>query len=158
LRVFKTKWFARFARREGIADSKLLATLREIEKGLIDADYGGGLIKKRVARDGGGKSGGYRSIIAYRSEEKCIFMFCFAKSDKGNLNINEVAQYKNATGIYQEAVALSMIRLQIWLFGPYFSSFSTNSYGYYSQTSQNLVSNIQIFASARIARQPLRVQ
>ena len=100
MRVFKTKWFARFARREGIADSKLLATVREIEKGLIDADYGGGLIKKRVARDGGGKSGGYRSIIAYRSEEKCIFMFCFAKSDKGNLNINEVAQYKNATGIY----------------------------------------------------------
>ena len=100
MRVFKTKWFARFARREGIADSKLLATVREIKKGLIDADYGGGLIKKRVARDGGGKSGGYRSIIAYRSEEKCIFIFCFAKSDKGNLNINEVAQYKNATGIY----------------------------------------------------------
>lgn len=77
-----------------------MTTVREIEKGLIDADYGGGLIKKRVARDGGGKSGGYRSIIAYRSEGKCIFMFCFAKSDRGNLNINEVAQYKNATGIY----------------------------------------------------------
>ncbi len=100
MRVFKTKWFARFARREGIADSKLLATVQEIEKGLIDADYGGGLIKKRVARDGGGKSGGYRSIIAYRSEEKCFFMFCFAKSSRENLNINEVAQYKNATGIY----------------------------------------------------------
>jgi hypothetical protein len=100
LRIFKTKWFARFARREGIVDSKLLAMVREIEKGLINADYGGGLIKKRVARDGGGKSGGYRSIIAYRSEEKCIFMFCFTKSDNGNLNINEVAQYKNTTGIY----------------------------------------------------------
>jgi hypothetical protein len=42
--------------------------------------------------------------------------------------------------------------LQIRLFGPYLSSFSTNSYGYYSQMSQNLVSNIQIFASARIVR------
>jgi hypothetical protein len=49
-----------------------------------------------------------------------------------------------------------MIRLQIQLFGPYFSSFSTNSYGYYSQTSQNLVSNFRIFASARIVRQPPR--
>jgi hypothetical protein len=49
-----------------------------------------------------------------------------------------------------------MTRLQIRLFGPYFSSFSTNSYGYYSQTSQNLVSNSRIFASARIARQPPR--
>ena len=43
--------------------------------------------------------------------------------------------------------------LQIRLLGPYFSSFSTNSYGYYSQMSQNLVSNTQIFASALIVRQ-----
>ena len=100
MRVFKTKWFARFARRDSIADSKLLATVREIEKGLIDADYGGGLIKKRVARDGGGKSRGYRSIIAYRSEDKCFFMFCFSKSSRENLNMSEVAQYKNAAGIY----------------------------------------------------------
>ena len=46
--------------------------------------------------------------------------------------------------------------LQIRLFGPYFSSFSTNSYGYYSQMSQNLASNIQIFASALIVRQAAR--
>jgi hypothetical protein len=44
--------------------------------------------------------------------------------------------------------------LQIRLFGPYFSSFSTNSYGYYSQKSQKLFSNGQIFASAQIVRQP----
>jgi hypothetical protein len=43
--------------------------------------------------------------------------------------------------------------LQIRLFGPYLSSFSTNSYGYYSQKSQKLFSNSQIFASAQIVRQ-----
>jgi hypothetical protein len=43
--------------------------------------------------------------------------------------------------------------LQIRLFGPNFSSFSTNSYGYYSQRSQKLFSNGQIFASAQIVRQ-----
>jgi len=48
--------------------------------------------------------------------------------------------------------------LQIRLFGPYFSSFSTNSYGYYSQMSQNLVSNIQIFASVLIVRQAARAE
>lgn len=100
MRILKTKWFARFTRRENIADSKLVEAIQEIEKGLIDADYGGGLIKKRVARDGGGKSGGYRSIIAYRSETRSVFMFCFAKSDKENLDKNEVAQYKDAAGIY----------------------------------------------------------
>jgi len=46
--------------------------------------------------------------------------------------------------------------LQIRLFGPYLSSFSTNSYGYYSQMSQDLVSNIQVFASALIVRQGAR--
>lgn len=83
MRLFKTKWFARFARKEGIEDRKLVDAVREMERGLIDADYGGGLIKKRVARDGAGKSGGYRSIIAYRSETRCVFMFCFAKKRQG---------------------------------------------------------------------------
>ncbi len=54
-------------------------------------------------------------------------------------------------------VERSMSWLQIHLFGPYLSSFSTNSYGYYSQMSQNLVSNIQIFASALIVRQAARL-
>lgn len=100
MRAFKTKWFARFARREGMTDGKLLEAIREVDQGLIDADYGGGLIKKRIARDGGGKRGGYRSIIAYRSEAKCVFMFCFAKSDKENLDKNEVVEYKDAAAIY----------------------------------------------------------
>lgn len=100
MRVFKTKWFSRFARREGIADGRLLETIREIEKGLVDADYGGGLIKKRMARDGGGKSGGYRTIIAYRSETRSVFMYCFAKSDKDNLDKHEVVAYRDAAAFY----------------------------------------------------------
>ena len=47
--------------------------------------------------------------------------------------------------------------LQIRLLGPYLSSFSTNSYGYYSQINQNLASNIQLFTSALIARQAARL-
>jgi hypothetical protein len=53
----------------------------------------------------------------------------------------------------KQPVGQSINWLQIRLFGPYFSFFSTNSYGYYSQMSQNLASNIQIFASALIVRQ-----
>jgi hypothetical protein len=63
LRIFKTKWFARFARKEGIEDNKLLDAIREAEKGVSVIDLGGGLIKKRVSRSGRGKSGGYRTII-----------------------------------------------------------------------------------------------
>ena len=100
MRIFKTKWFARYASREGIGDCNLVAVIREIEKGLVDADYGGGLIKKRIARDGGGKSGGYRSIIAYKSETRCVFLYCFAKSDMENLNKKEVQGYKVMTALY----------------------------------------------------------
>lgn len=100
MQIFKTKWFARFARKEGIEDQTLIDAIREISSGLVDADYGGGLIKKRIARDGGGKSGGYRSIIAYRSETRTVFMYCFAKSDKANLSHSEVTAYKTAASLY----------------------------------------------------------
>ncbi len=100
MRVFKTKWFARYASREGIEDLSLVEVVREIESGLVDVDYGGGLLKKRIARSGGGKSGGYRSIIAYKSETRCVFIYCFTKSDKENLDRNEVSEYKEAASVF----------------------------------------------------------
>ncbi|HZT51651.1 MAG TPA: type II toxin-antitoxin system RelE/ParE family toxin [Stellaceae bacterium] len=66
MRVFKTKPFARFAKQEGIADAALCEAVRRAEAGLIDADLGGGVIKQRLARPGGGKSGGLRSIVVFR--------------------------------------------------------------------------------------------
>ena len=65
MRIFKTRSFARFAKSEAIGDDKLAAAVAGAEKGLIDADLGGGLIKLRIARPGQGKRGGWRSIIAY---------------------------------------------------------------------------------------------
>lgn len=100
MQIFKTKWFARFARKEGIEDQTLIDAIHEINCGLVDADYGAGLLKKRIARDGGGKRGGYRSIIAYRSETRTVFMYCFAKSDKENLSHSEVSAYKTAASLY----------------------------------------------------------
>ena len=94
MRVFKTKWFSRYARKESIDDDKLAEAIREVEKGQIDAVLGGGLIKKRVARDGGGKSGGYRSLIAYKSETRCLFLYCFAKNDFDNIEDDDLKEYK----------------------------------------------------------------
>lgn len=108
MQIFKTKWFVRFARKEGIEDQTLIDAIREISSELVDTDYGGGLVKKRIARDGGGKSGGYRSIIAYRSETITVFMYCFAKSDKANLNHNEITAYKTAATIYLNFTATQL--------------------------------------------------
>ena len=61
MKVFKTKSFGRFARKKGLEDALLLKAAADAAAGRIDADLGGGVIKQRVARKGGGKSGGFRT-------------------------------------------------------------------------------------------------
>jgi hypothetical protein len=90
MRIFKTRWFARFARQEGLPDDSLLEAIERAERGLIDADLGGGLIKQRVARPGKGRSGGYRVIIAYRARGRAVFLFSFAKSERENIDSDEL--------------------------------------------------------------------
>ena len=98
-RIYKDRWFAKFASREGISDATLVAAIDQANRGLMDADLGGGLIKQRVAREGGGKSGGYRTLVFFRHAERAIFAFGFAKSDKANLSAVEMRTYKQAAKI-----------------------------------------------------------
>jgi hypothetical protein len=90
MRIFKTKWLARFARREGIDDQRLREAIERAEQGLIDADLGGGLIKQRVARPGRGRSGGYRMIVGYRVKDRAVFLLGFAKNERENIEDNEL--------------------------------------------------------------------
>lgn len=90
MQVLKLKAFARFQRRERIKDDALAAAVREIEAGRIDADLGGGLLKKRVARAGQGKRGGYRTILAVRRGARAVFLFGFAKSERDNIDPDEL--------------------------------------------------------------------
>jgi hypothetical protein len=98
-RIYKNRWFAKYASREGISDAALMSAVEQANSGLVDADLGGGLIKLRVARDGGGKSGGYRTLVFFRHEEMAVFAFGFAKSSKANLNAVELRVYKLAAKI-----------------------------------------------------------
>jgi hypothetical protein len=99
VRVFKTKEFARFARREGINDEALCEAIDRAERGLIDADLGSGLIKQRVARPGQGRSGGFRTIIAWRVRERCVFVYGFAKSRKADLAPRELEAYRKLAAV-----------------------------------------------------------
>lgn len=94
MRVFCTKWMARYARREGISDANLSEAIARAEMGLIDADLGGGLIKQRIARAGKGRSGGYRTIIAYRRAGRAVFLLGFAKSERDNIGNNELGELR----------------------------------------------------------------
>jgi hypothetical protein len=95
-RIFKTKWFQRFARKEGIEDAALVEAVGRAEKGQIDANLGSGVIKQRIARAGQGRSGGYRTIILFRQGDRAVFMYGLAKSARANIRADEEKQFKEA--------------------------------------------------------------
>jgi hypothetical protein len=103
VRVFKAKGFSRFARRERISDARLCEAIRRAERGLLDADLGGGVIKQRVARPGQGRSGGYRVLIAYRPKTRSVFLFGFAKSARGNVDEDELTTARDVAKGWLEA-------------------------------------------------------
>ena len=90
MQVFKTKWLVRWTRREGIADRSLREAIERAERGLVDADLGGGIIKQRVARAGQGRSGGYRMLVAYRTGHRAVFLYGFAKRERENIEADEL--------------------------------------------------------------------
>ena len=96
MRIFKSRWFQRFARKEGIADAVLREAVARAEKGQIDADLGGGVVKQRIARPGQGRSKGYRTIILFRRGAMAFFVYGFAKSRRANIDANEEVQFKEA--------------------------------------------------------------
>ena len=94
MRIFKNTWFARFADKEGITDSELVEAVNLLEAGLADADLGGDVYKVRLARPGEGKSGGYRVIVFFKSEERTFFVYGFAKAKRANIDKGELRNYK----------------------------------------------------------------
>lgn len=96
VKVFRNAWFERFARKQRITDRALLDAVDRAERGLIDADLGGGVIKQRVARQGQGKSGGFRAIILYRAAERAFFVYGFVKSGLANIDSSEEAMFRKA--------------------------------------------------------------
>ena len=110
MRVFKTKLFAKFARRERIGDASLLQAIERARQGLVDADLGGGILKQRVARQGQGRSGGYRTLIAYRFGDFAVFLFGFAKSELDNIDSSQLASLQEAAGYWLAADATGFER------------------------------------------------
>jgi hypothetical protein len=77
--VFKTKWFDKWASKQGLTSDGLCTAVHEMSAGLYEADLGGGLFKKRVARPGQGKSGGFRTLVATKKLGRWVFVYGFPK-------------------------------------------------------------------------------
>jgi hypothetical protein len=84
-----TRLFDRWSRKEGLSAKALCKAVEEMSAGLYEADLGGGLLKKRIARPGQGKSGGFRTIVATNKGDRWIFVYGFAKNERSNIDTDE---------------------------------------------------------------------
>ena len=87
--VYKTRWFDRWAHKQGLTAPNLCVAVREMRAGLYDADLGGGLLKKRTARTGQGKRSGFRTLVATNKRSRWIFVFGFPKNERSNIDQDE---------------------------------------------------------------------
>jgi len=102
-RVFKTKGFHRFARRAGLDDACLLVAAIEVRNGRFEADLGGGIYKKRIARDGGGKSAGFRTVLICSNAGFTVFAHGYAKKDHANVSPEELKGLRRLAAAYRNA-------------------------------------------------------
>ncbi len=89
-RIFRTQTFTRWMRKAGVSDHALLEAVAEMTQGLIDADMGGHVVKKRLALPGQGKRGGARTIVATNMADRWFFLFGFNKNERSNVDRDEL--------------------------------------------------------------------
>jgi len=94
-RIFKTRFFERWMQKSGLSDDALLNAVAEMERGLIDADLGGGVFKKRIALPNRGKSGSVRTLIATNKNDRWFFVLGFDKNQRDNINSKELSFLKD---------------------------------------------------------------
>jgi hypothetical protein len=95
MRVFKTRHFQRWMRKTELTDTALCDAVTEMATGLIDADLGGGVLKKRIGLAGRGKRGGARTLVATNKGDRWFFMFGFEKNERDNINDEELQAFKD---------------------------------------------------------------
>ena len=92
--IFKTRHFARWARKAGLVDSLLKAAVIEIQGGLLEADLGGGIVKKRIALPGRGKRGSTRTLLVTNRNDRWFFVYGFEKNERVNISEKELESLK----------------------------------------------------------------
>ena len=53
-----------------------------------------------MKRPGGGRSGGYRTLIAYRAVYRTVFLYGFAKSERDNVGVRELEDLKKLARLF----------------------------------------------------------
>lgn len=94
MQIYKTKWFDRWAAKEGLSDAALRTAIEEMASGLVDAELGGHVFKKRVGLRGRGKRGGIRTLVAVQWDKHAFFVYGFSKNERANVSDKELRAFK----------------------------------------------------------------
>jgi hypothetical protein len=116
--IYKTKGFARYARRERLNDAALCEAVKRANRGIVDADLGRGVIKQRVARPGQGRSGGFRVILFYRLGNRVVFVEGFSKNEKSNITADELKQLRKLAITflsYSPTAVTKLVQIGEWI-------------------------------------------
>src|SRR5579872_3220332 len=106
--IYKYRNFHLWAKSENLTDEMLTQAVDEMKNGLFDVNLGGGLYKKRVAMQGKGKSGGFRTLIAFKHEKAAFFIYGFAKNVRENITEKEKEVYKKLSKYYLNTTDVQM--------------------------------------------------
>lgn len=100
MRIFKIKTFQSWAEELGLSDKALIKTVDEMNAGLYDANLGGNVYKKRIAIGDRGKRDGARVIVAFKTGQRTIFVYGFAKNKRANVSLKEAVALKALAKVY----------------------------------------------------------
>jgi len=112
MHVYLTRSSDRDAKRDGISDEDCKEAIRKAERGLIDADLGGGLIKQRIPRGNQGAAKGSRAVVFYKRGRVAVFLHIFPKSHKANLSKSELAEYLKAAQVLEKMSENELLALR----------------------------------------------
>ena len=108
VKIFKTREFHRWMRKTNLTNPLLCRAVQEMQQGLIDADLGGDLVKKRVPLPGRGKRGSARTLIATNKLDRWFFVLGFEKQERANIDTKELEALK---AIAEDLLKLSSTQL-----------------------------------------------
>jgi hypothetical protein len=93
VRVFKTAWFSKAAKKASIPDAELCLAIRQVMLGQAD-DLGGGVYKKRLSKNQ------YRSIIVAKGGRYWVYTVLFAKQDQSNISEGQLSELRRFAAVF----------------------------------------------------------
>jgi hypothetical protein len=94
-----TKKFEKWAIKNKLPRQDLTKSLTEVIGGTVEANLGGHIFKKRIAKSGQGKRGSFRTIICFKQSDRAVYLHGFSKNDKENISDKELQSLKELAAI-----------------------------------------------------------